>query len=452
MTVATARAIEHHLVGFGPSPVIAHNIRGLKNSPTVKINELSNKLKSEGRTVYKFGLGQSPFPVPRFMQKALIANVHQKDYLPVNGLPALREAVALYQRNFYNLPDRTGDDVLIGPGTKQLIYHLLLCYYGELLLPKGSWVSYVPQAVIAMRKNRWLNTTFEGGWKVTAAQLREVCEENYVAHRVLLLNYPSNPHGQSYSREECEAIAEVAREFGILVLSDEIYHKLYHKADETHHSIATYYPEGTVILDGISKWAGAGGWRCGAFSFPPSMRWLLRAMSSVASETYTSVSAPIQHASICAYTQNEQVEREEMEKYLLKSCKILELISDEVYNQLTAIPGCRVHRPVGGFYIMPDFTGCEKAKQFDTSMELAESVMMNTGVAALPGGHFGGEPWEKIMRFAFVDFDGEKALEAVENLPSNASDIEKSIFVEQIAPRIVDGMRELRRFFEDECL
>jgi len=446
MSSAAARVVEKHLVGFGPIPIVAHSIRGMKNSPTVKINELSNLLKSEGRTVYRFGLGQSPFPVPQCMQKQLVANAHQKDYLPVNGLPALREAVAAHQRKFWNLPDRTGDDILIGPGTKQLIFHLLLCYYGQLLLPRGSWVSYVPQAIIANRESRWIDTTFEGGWKVTAEQLRAVCEAEPMIHRVLLLNYPSNPHGQSYSRDECKAIAEVAREFGMLVLSDEIYHKLYHKAEKTHHSIATYYPEGTVILDGISKWAGAGGWRCGAFSFPPSMRWLLNAMSSVASETYTSVSAPIQNAAISAYS---EVEHQEMQTYLRNSCRILDLVSEAVYTQFKEIPGCRVHKPEGGFYVMPDFTDCERVKEFDTSEKLAESLLLNANVAALGGSHFGTEPGSMIMRFAFVDFDGKKALEGIEMLPINATDLEKNAFVEQYAPRIVEGMKELRAFFEN---
>lgn len=430
---------------LGPFPIMAQHICGLKNSPTVKINELSNALKSKGQTVYKFGLGQSPFPVPKFMQRALVANVHQKDYLPVNGLPELREAVATYQRGFYNLHDRTLDDVLIGPGTKQLIYHLQLGYYGELILPRGSWVSYAPQAVIANREIRWVDTSFENGWKVTAPQLKAIFEKEPYRPRVLLLNYPSNPHGLSYSREECQAIAEVAREFSVLVLSDEIYHKLYHKPDRIHHSIATYYPEGTVILDGISKWAGAGGWRCGAFSFPPNMRWLLNVMSTLASETYTSVSAPIQHAAVAAWS---EIENEEMQTYLRNSCRILDLICDEVHTQISAIPGCRVHRPEGGFYVMPDFSGCEKTKKLG-NIELEESLLVNTGVAGLGGHHFGRRAEEMIMRFAFVDFDGEKALEAIEGLSMDASEYEKRQFVNKYAPRVIEGLNKLQDFFEN---
>jgi len=125
---------------------------------------------------------------------------------------------------------------------------------------------------------------------------------------LLVINYPSNPTGSSYSDEELKAIADVCRKHGILVLSDEIYGRLTYspefpadadsvklglKHSRQHKSIAAYYPEGTVILDGISKWAGAGGWRLGAFVFPKELSWLRDTMIAGASETYSSVCAPV---------------------------------------------------------------------------------------------------------------------------------------------------------------
>ena len=119
------------------------NVRGLEQSATVAINQRSKRLQSEGRHVYRLGLGQSPFPVPQPVVEELRANAHQKDYLDVKGLPALREAVAAYHDRRQGL-DRTTEDVLIGPGSKELMFILQLVYYGDLVIPTPSWVSYAP--------------------------------------------------------------------------------------------------------------------------------------------------------------------------------------------------------------------------------------------------------------------------------------------------------------------
>ncbi|KKL25743.1 hypothetical protein LCGC14_2402240 [marine sediment metagenome] len=113
------------------------------------------------------------------------------------------------------------------------------------------------------------------------------------------MNYPGNPDGNSYSAYELEAIARVARKHHILILSDEIYGET--KYDGDHVSISKYYPEGTIVSGGLSKWCGAGGWRLGTFIFPKELDWLREAMCVIASETYTTVSAPIQCAAITAF-------------------------------------------------------------------------------------------------------------------------------------------------------
>jgi len=116
-------------------------------SSTLRINEISNKLLDEGKNVYKFGLGQSPFPVPEILIETLKKNAHQKDYLNVSGLLKLREVVAKYhsKKNLYNYSE---DNVIIGPGSKELIFQCQMVTEMPLLLPKPSWVSYEPQAKI----------------------------------------------------------------------------------------------------------------------------------------------------------------------------------------------------------------------------------------------------------------------------------------------------------------
>ena len=142
------------------------NVRGLEQSATLAINERCAELHMEGRDVYRLGLGQSPFPVAEPVIEELKANAYQKDYLPVKGLPALREAVASYHRRQEDI-EYTREDVLIGPGSKELMFLIQLVYYGDLVIPTPSWVSYAPQATIIGRHIRWVPTTLEDGWRIT---------------------------------------------------------------------------------------------------------------------------------------------------------------------------------------------------------------------------------------------------------------------------------------------
>lgn len=143
--------------GHNPTVHLNPNVQGLKPSATVAINDLSNNLKRKGREIFKFGLGQSPFPVPEQVQEALRQNAFQKDYLPVKGLRELQEAVAEHHRRDFGI-EANPDDVLIGPGSKELMFVLQLAYFGDLVIPAPSWVSYAPQARIIGRNITFLAT------------------------------------------------------------------------------------------------------------------------------------------------------------------------------------------------------------------------------------------------------------------------------------------------------
>jgi aspartate aminotransferase len=134
------------------------NVRGLQNSPTLAINEQCRVMQAEGRHVYRLGLGQSPFPVPESVVEKLRTHAHEKDYLPVRGLPALREAIAAYYQRRQGI-ERSPEDILVGPGSKELMFILQLVYYGDLVIPTPSWVTYAPQAHIIGRHIRWVPTT-----------------------------------------------------------------------------------------------------------------------------------------------------------------------------------------------------------------------------------------------------------------------------------------------------
>jgi aspartate aminotransferase len=387
------------------------NVRGLAESATLAINSQSNRLIQENRHVYRLGLGQSPFPVPDVVQEALRQNSHQKDYLPVQGLQGLRETVARYHSK-KDCVHFNPDSVLIGPGSKELMFLLQISYYGDLVIPTPCWVSYSPQARIIGRPVVSLSTSFENDWRLQPESLRQLCEQDPGRPRLVVLNYPGNPEGATYSEETLREIAMVAREFDIIILSDEIYGQLTHSGE--HISISRFYPEGTIISSGLSKWCGAGGWRLGTFLFPESLKWLQNVMAAVASETYTSTSAPIQYAAVRAFEGGMEIER-----YLAHSRRILARLGGWGAERLREV-GARVVPPKGAFYLFPDFTEVAdkfKRKGIHTSSEFCRRALEETGVAFLPGSAFGRPESELNVRIAYVDFDGARALAASEQVP-----------------------------------
>jgi len=142
------------------------------------------------------------------------------------------------------------------------MFIIQLVYYGDLIIPTPSWVSYAPQAHIIGRHVYWLPTKKENKWLLTPAELERHCRQDPSRPRLLILNYPNNLTGLTYSRDELKELAHVAEKYKVLILSDEIYGEL--NFNGTHTSIAKYYPEGTIISSGLSKWCGAGGWRLAA--------------------------------------------------------------------------------------------------------------------------------------------------------------------------------------------
>lgn len=389
------------------------NIRGLAQSPTIAINDLCKSLEKKGKTIYRMGLGQSPFPVPIPVVDTLKLHAHEKDYLPAKGLPALRDAVAKFHSMKDNV-DINSENVLIGPGSKELMFVLQLVFYGDIILPTPCWVSYAPQSKIIGHNIRYIHTSFENKWKITAEQLHSFfeSENDQYKPRLLVLNYPGNPDGGTYSADELKQIAKVAHNYELIILSDEIYGQLHHEGK--HISIAQFYPERTIISSGLSKWCGAGGWRLGTFAFPKSFNWLMEPMASVASETYTSVSAPIQYAAVRAFNGDIIIER-----YLWHVRRILSFIGNKSVEILLKA-NLKVHPPLGAFYLFVDFSPYKEQlnkKGIFRSSQLCNKLLEETGIAVLPGVAFQRPPEELTFRLAYVNFDGAKALAYSETIP-----------------------------------
>ena len=319
------------------------NIIGLKASATLAINELSQKLITEGKEVFKFGLGQSPFPVPDIIVKELQKNAHQKDYLNVSGLIGLREEVANYHSN-KNQYKYNAESVIIGPGSKELIFQTQLVLNCDLLLPSPSWVSYEPQAQIINKKVHWIKATAETNWHLDPEELDKTCANLNSVNKLLILNSPNNPSGTTHGN--LKELANVAKKHNVIIIADEIYAELDFTGE--YKSITHHYPEKTIVSSGLSKWCGAGGWRIGMLVFPDELSYIRDSVRTVASETFTAVSAPIQYAAIKAYSEDHS-------EYLENSRLILKMIGDYIYKELSSV-GVICQKPQGGFYMICDFS------------------------------------------------------------------------------------------------
>jgi len=408
-----------------------------KYSPTLLINERSKKLLEKGKTVYQMGFGQSPFPVPEVVVNALKENAHQKDYLPVMGLPALQNAVANYYKNSFNFSVKSSQ-VMIGPGSKELIFLCQMVKDWHLLLPAPSWVSYAPQAIYANNNLTWVSTTFQTKWKINTEHLDSICQKIDNKNKLLIINYPNNPTGQSFSSGELEALAVVAKKHNITIIADEIYERLTYAGK--HKSIYHYYPQSTIISSGLSKWCGAGGWRLGHFLFPKELSDLQQQIAAMASETFSCVSAPIQYAAVKAYEHTKKIET-----YIKNSNTILKAISNYVATSLQSA-NVLCHAADGGFYVFPDFENHStflKEQGITSSTQLATYLLKHLNIATLPGTAF-GMPEEKLcLRLAFVDFDGKVTLSKA----SHFLDLKKNVrFIEVLAPNIVKAIDLLTKW------
>ena len=401
-------------------------VKSLKPSSTLAINETSRKLEEQGKKIFKFGFGQSPFKVPADVVEELKNNAHQNQYLPMQGLSKLRDAVAKYTSSKKNFNYKS-ENVIIGPGSKELMFLLHIIFDGEIILPAPSWVSYAPQAMLGRNKIKILQTKAENNWFPTAKEIEELILKEKNKNYLLFINSPNNPSGQIC--ENLEEIAAVANKYNLIILSDEIYSEL--SFEKNYKSISNYCPEKTIVSTGLSKWCGAGGWRLGYFIVPNSLNKFKDMINVLASETFSAVSAPIQYAAIKAYENDHS-------DYINKSRNILKAVGNYVYENLKSNK-VLINKPQGGFYLMPDFLN----KKFNSSAEMCDDILNKTGVALLPGSDFGFDQNRMLARLSFTDFDGKKFMEEIED----NTKIDDTL-INELAPKIVEGVDKLKKWSE----
>ena len=260
-------------------------------SPTFASNETVKRLRQEGRHICHLGIGEAPFPAHERLVAALRQSAAEKGYLPVAGLPELRQAVAdYYARKTPINPKRC--DVIVGPGSKVLLYALQLAIPGDLLLPVPSWVTYRPQAELLGQRVIDVETTLS--------------DAGLLLDPDRLAGTIAQATGLVIPDENMAAVANVCRREGIRIIADEIYGFI--SFDGRYRSIAPYYPEGTIVTTGLSKHLSVGGWRLGVALVPKDVPGLFESLCNIASETWSCVASPVQFAAIEAYQGHADIE------------------------------------------------------------------------------------------------------------------------------------------------
>jgi len=420
--------------------MINQNILSLKQSSTLLINEKVKELRIKGKEISHFGFGQSPFPIYESIVAALRENAENNHYLPVAGLEGLREEIAFFLNNHQNIKT-TKESVFIGPGSKELLYQSILIFDAVFLIPKGSWVSYIPQIQSKGGTYHVLETNFENDFKLTSEILDTFFEREVSKKQtVLILNSPNNPTGAVYTKEEYKALAITCRKHNIVVFSDEIYSQI-NFSERYSPSISAYYPEKTIVFGGLSKVFSAGGYRLGYMMLPNEMQDLQNVYKSLFSETFSCVSSPIQFAAIKAFEYNK-----DLQNYVATTAAILKNISAFIYKELSEVK-VECTKSEGAFYMLIGFNLHKAAilkLGISSSFELANYVLENYNFAMLPGVDFGFEKDELFFRIAFVDFNGESVMKAYschKKIDSN--------FIKEYAPNVFLGVEKIKNFMVD---
>jgi aspartate/methionine/tyrosine aminotransferase len=419
---------------------IRARVGDLRHSPTLEINETVVALRDSGAKVLHMGFGESPFPVHPKIKAALVANADKNMYLPTAGLPALRKSSKEWFSAAFDF-EGLAVQAVIGPGSKELIYDIQLALEGDLLLPVPSWVSYAPQASLIQDAIIKIPTTLADNYHITARSLEEAilrAKSQGLNPRKLLLNYPNNPTGLSIPARQLDPIAQVCAEHKLVVISDEIYGRVSFEGD--HVSLAKFYPQGTIVTSGLSKHLSLGGYRLGVAVFPGSLSEVHAAVVRIASETWSTVSAPIQFAALEAFSGDAEID-----DYIHTCTRIHSLVAGYVRK---AIIGLGIPYPElqGAFYLYPDFEPFRhilKGHGVETSEDLARLLLEEMQISTLPGTAFGDGPNDLRLRIACCDYDGEKALAYYADNPDSRADE----LVEACCSNILLACQRLQSFF-----
>jgi aspartate aminotransferase len=390
-------------------PRISPRIAAIAESATLKVDAKAKALKAEGRDVVSYAAGEPDFATPDHIVEAAVAaarDPRNHRYTPTPGLPELREAIVQKTRRDSGL-EVPASAVLVTNGGKQAVYQAFATLVGagdEVLLPAPYWTTYpevvklaggVPVEVFAGSAQDYL---------VTVEQLEAARTERT---KVLLFVSPSNPTGSVYTPEQTKAIGEWALEHGIWVISDEIYQNLTYDG-VTAQSIVEAVPalaEQTILVNGVAKTYAMTGWRVGWMVGPGDA---IKAAGNLQSHLSSNVSNVSQRAALAALTGPQDA--------VVAMREAFDRRRQTIVGELNAIDGFTVPTPQGAFYVYADVTALLGREWHgvtpQSSLELADLILDQAEVAAVPGEAFGPSGYLRLS-YALGD---EPLLEGVRRL------------------------------------
>ncbi|HEX6472370.1 MAG TPA: pyridoxal phosphate-dependent aminotransferase [Streptosporangiaceae bacterium] len=364
-------------------------------SATLAANEALERRRRSGAPVLPMAFGEAGLPVAPSLRAMLAEAAGRGGYGPVAGSAELRRAAAGYWARRELPVDQ--EFVVCGPGSKPLLFALLLTIGGEVAVPRPSWVSYAAQSRMIGNRPLFVPTP-EGQGGVPDAELlaRAVTDARSAGRdiKAVVVTLPDNPTGTVAAPATVQRLTDVARELDLVIISDEIYRDLVHDPRAPFVSPAQLAPERTVVTTALSKSLALGGWRIGAARLPDSQLGvtLRRDLLGVASEIWSSPSGPVQHAAAYAFGEPaELVERVALSRRLHAT------VARAVAGRFAAT-GALVHPPAAAFYLYPDFAPLRaffrERYGIGTGAQLSAMMLERYGLGVLPGGEFGeaGDP------------------------------------------------------------
>jgi len=371
----------------------------IKPSATLAVTSRAKQLKAEGADVISFGAGEPDFPTPEFIVDAMVASARSgaTRYLPVAGLPALREAVASTFSAYYDVPFEP-NQVLVSCGGKHGLYNLfqvLVDPGDEVIVPAPFWVSYPAQVRLAEGQPVIVQTHPEEGFRLSTEDVAAAITDRTVG---IVINSPNNPTGAVQSAEDLRAIAALAEAHDLWIVTDDIYSRI--RYDEAPFaSVLTERPDlrdRIFVIHGASKTYAMTGWRIG-FTLGPAA--LIAKMATLQGQSTSNPTAFAQHGALAAVASDHGFLNEWLAAYDARRHRIV--------SGLEAIEGVRCSLPGGAFYVFPDVSGLVGRRLagtvIETELQLCEMLLEHALVAAVPGSAFGAPGYLRMSYACSMD-------------------------------------------------
>jgi aspartate aminotransferase len=360
---------------------IAQRIQHLAASATLAVADKARALRERGVDVIEFGAGQPDFDTPQHVKDAAAAALAGGDTkypMPVSGKTPLRQAICAYFQRYCIFAPRP-EQVIVTVGAKDALHLAFTCLLepdDEVLIPVPYWLSYPEQVRLAGGRPVFVRPADLAHGKINAAELSAAITPR---SRVLVLNSPANPHGAVYSRSELEALAIVARKHDLLVISDEIYHRLvFTNTPCTSIAALDGMAERTLTVNGASKTYAMTGWRLGFAAGPVP---LIDAMTRLQGQTTSGATSFVQTAMVAALTGDQSAVDRMRAAYKERGAAM--------HAHLTAIPGVQCARPEGAFYCFADVSATFAKLGVRNADEFTAAALDRAHVAVVSGTPFG---------------------------------------------------------------